>query len=45
MQAYEQGERRGRGNALFLHCRNCDPLAAGVSVSLAAHLAGRELFL
>ena len=29
----EQGERRVWGNALFLHCRNCDSLAVAVDVS------------
>ena len=29
----EEGERRGRGNALFPHCRNCDSLTVVVVVA------------
>ena len=34
----------GEGNALFLHCRNCDSLAVVVAVAhFHPHLAGRHL--
>ena len=38
-----QGEKRGRGNALFLHCRNCDSLTVVAVAHFDLHLAGRHL--
>ena len=38
-----QGEGRRRGNALFLHCRNCDSLAVVAVAHIDFHLAGRHL--
>ena len=34
---------KGWGNALFLHCRNCDSLAVVVVAHFDPHLAGRHL--
>ena len=36
-----QGERRGRDNALFLYCPNCDSLAVVVVAHFHSDLAGR----
>ena len=42
-ESTRQGERRGRGNALFLHCQDCDSLAVVVVAHFNSHLAGRHL--
>ena len=38
-----QDERKGRGNARFLHCRNCDSLAVVAVAHFDPHLASRHL--
>ena len=42
-ESTRQGERRGRGNALFLHCQDCGSLAVVVVAHFNSHLAGRHL--